>query len=202
MTALYKKIELESDLKFCCSAGLLDQEQARKVHSMGVERYHCNLESCRSYFPHICTTHTYDDKIRTLQVARQAGLSLCSGGIIGMGESMEERIDLALELRELEVLSIPINLLTPITATPLADLQPPPLQDALTTVALFRLITPHAVIRMAGGRRQYGQDQYRFFQSGANGAIVGNYLTTAGNSLTEDLKSIQALGFDIPTARE
>jgi biotin synthase-like enzyme len=122
-------------------------------------------------------------------------MSLCSGGIIGMGESMEDRIDLALELRDLRVKSIPINILTPIPGTPLADLAPLPLQEVLTTIALFRFINPDVVIRMAGGRQQLGSNQYRCFTAGANGAIVGNFLTTTGSSIAEDLQELQALGF-------
>ena len=112
-----------------------------------------------------------------------------------MGESVADRIDLALELRELGVMSIPVNVLTPIPGTPLDHLKPLPLEDVLTAIALFRLINPKAVVRMCGGRQQLGEDQYRCFTSGANGAIVGNYLTTNGNELAQDLARIRALGF-------
>lgn len=197
LVALYGKIQKTTpELTLCASAGLLTHESAEKLHAVGVERYHCNLESSQSYFPQICTSHSYDDKIETLAVARQAGMSLCSGGIIGMGESMEQRIELAFALRDNNILSIPINILTPIAGTPLARKSPPPLQEVLITVALFRLINPQAVIRMAGGRQQYGKEQYRFFTAGANGAIVGNYLTTAGNSMEKDIQTIKGLGYD------
>ena len=122
-------------------------------------------------------------------------MSLCSGGIIGMGETMLDRIDLALELRDLEIDSIPINMLTPIPGTPLADLEPLTIEEVLTTIALFRFIYPQAVIRIAGGRQQLGQDQYRCFTAGANGAMVGNYLTTTGSSIEEDLRTFTVMGF-------
>jgi biotin synthase len=193
--SLYEAIGEKTSLKFCASMGLLDKQQLARLAGMGVSRYHCNLEACSTYFPSVCTTHSYQQKVQTLRHADKAGLSLCSGGIIGMGESMQDRIDLALELRELGVKSIPINILTPITGTPLADRSPLPLQEVLTTVALFRLINPGAVIRMAGGRQQLGRDQYRCFAAGANGAIVGNYLTTVGSSVEDDLRAFTDLGF-------
>jgi biotin synthase-like enzyme len=123
-------------------------------------------------------------------------MSVCSGGIIGMGESMEDRISLAFELRELGVKSIPINILTPIPGTPFAERPALPLQEVLITVALFRLINPDAVIRMAGGRQQLGKEQYCSFTAGADGAIVGNYLTTVGNSIEEDLREIRRCGYE------
>jgi biotin synthase-like enzyme len=122
-------------------------------------------------------------------------MTLCSGGIIGMGESIEDRIDMALALRDLEVQSIPINILTPIPGTPLAELDPLSLDEVLTTLALFRFINSEAVIRMAGGRQQLGSDQYQCFAAGANGAIVGNYLTTTGSGIADDLKRLAGMGF-------
>ena len=168
---------------------------AATLKEAGVVRYHCNLEASRGYFPQVCTTHTWAEKVETLGLARAAGMTLCSGGIIGMGEQMTDRIDMAFELRELEVTSIPINILTPIPGTPLAELAPLSVDEVLTTVALFRFINPEAVIRMAGGRQQLGDDQYRCFAAGANGAIVGNYLTTTGAGIKEDLERVSAMGF-------
>jgi len=195
LTDLYQKMAATTSLLFCASAGLLDQEIAAGLYSAGVRRYHCNLEASRGFFPKVCTTHTWEEKVETLELARRTGMSLCSGGIIGMGESMEDRIDLAFELRELAVRSIPINILTPIAGTPLAELTPLTADEVLTTVALFRLINPEAVIRMAGGRQQLGEAQYQCFAAGANGAIVGNYLTTTGSGIAEDLEHLAALGF-------
>lgn len=195
LTTLFARMAETTSLAFCASAGFLTQEIAERLADAGVRRYHCNLEASRDFFPTVCTTHTWEEKVETLRLAGQAGMSLCSGGIIGMGETMADRIDMALQLRELEVRSIPINILTPIPGTPLAELPPLTLDEVLTTVALFRFINPEAVIRMAGGRQQLGEDQYRCFTAGANGAIVGNYLTTTGASITEDLGRLAALGF-------
>jgi len=195
MEDLYTAIKKETSFNLCASMGLLDEQQMHRLAGMGVNRYHCNLEANKSFFPTVCTTHTYQDKVATLRLAREQGMSLCSGGIIGMGETMEDRIDLAFELRDLEVQSIPINILTPIAGTPFADLEPLPVQEVLTTIALFRLINPDAIIRLAGGRQLLEDDQYRCFTSGANGALVGNYLTTLGNSVARDLQEIAALGY-------
>lgn len=124
-------------------------------------------------------------------------MDLCSGGIIGMGETLAHRLELAIELRELGVLSIPINILSPIPGTPLANIEPISLDDVLRSVALFRFINPNAVIRIAGGRGRFGDDQYKLFAAGANGAIVGDYLTTMGSGVERDLKEFTKLGFDL-----
>lgn len=195
LSTLYAQMSASTGLLFCASAGLLDEDSVSALRQAGVGRYHCNLEASRNYFPQVCTTHTWEEKMETLRLAGEHGMSLCSGGIIGMGESLEDRIDLALQLRDLGVKSIPVNILTPIEGTPLEVLTPLSLDEVLTAVALFRLINPDAVIRMAGGRQQLGADQYRCFSSGANGAIVGNYLTTDGSGIQQDLAQISALGY-------
>ncbi|MCL2789503.1 MAG: biotin synthase BioB [Desulfobulbus sp.] len=195
LTRLFGSMAAASSMLLCVSAGFLTEEIAADLYAAGVRRYHCNLEASRNYFPQVCTTHTWAEKVETLRLARKMGMSLCSGGIIGMGESMEDRIDMAFELRELEVKSIPVNILTPIAGTPLAERSPLAVDEVLTTVALFRCINPDAVIRMAGGRQQMGTEQYRCFTAGANGAIVGNYLTTTGSSIANDLARLSALGF-------
>ncbi len=192
---IYQQLSEKTKLKFCASMGMLTREKAELLKFFGVERYHCNLEICRKFFPKVCSTHTWDEKVETIKIAQEVGFEVCSGGIIGMGESLEHRLDLAFELRDLEVKSIPINVLTPIPNTPFADLKPLPISEILTCIAVFRFINPHAVVRLAGGRNQFGDDQYQCFKSGANGAIVGNYLTTAGNSLAEDLGKIEECGF-------
>ena len=193
--AMYNQLGHESELYFCASMGFLTKEKADQLVASGVKRYHCNLETCRSFFPQICTSHTWEEKVATIRIARSAGMDICSGGIIGLGESFEQRLELAFELRQLDVLSIPINILTPIPGTPLGELEQLSLGEVLTSIAMFRFINPHAVVRLAGGRAQLGDEQYRCFQAGANGAIVGNYLTTAGNSISEDLQMIESLGF-------
>ncbi len=195
LSHLFAKMAEETSMLFCASAGLLNEQIASDLYQAGVRRYHCNLEASKNYFPKVCTTHTWAEKVATLQLARNTGMSLCSGGIIGMGESMEDRLDMAFELRELEVRSIPINILTAIPGTPLAELAPLSVDEVLTTVALYRFINPLAVIRMAGGRQQLGAEQYRCFSAGANGAIVGNYLTTTGSGIQGDLEQLSALGF-------
>jgi biotin synthase len=192
---LYAELGRETGLLFCASMGLLTRDKAERLVAFGVRRYHCNLESCRGYFPQVCTTHTWEEKVETILLARAAGMDVCSGGIIGMGESREQRLQLAFELRELEVMSIPINILTPIAGTPMAGVEPISLPEVLRTIAMFRLVNPQAVIRLAGGRNQFGTDQYQCFAAGANGAIVGNYLTTAGNGLEQDLQAIAGLNF-------
>ena len=192
---VYKKIQETTSLDLCASMGLLDTDRLEKIKNMGVSRYHCNLESCRSFFPTVCTSHNWLDKVKTLKKAKKLGMSICSGGIIGMGESMAERMELALELRELGVKSIPINILTPIPGTPLTNQKQISLAETLRSVAMFRLINPEAIILMAGGRQQFGDDQYQCFSAGANGALVGNYLTTVGSSIKKDLEEISALGF-------
>lgn len=192
---IYAAMAKGTRMKLCGSMGFLTREKAARLRAMGVIRYHCNLEASRTFFPRVCTSHTWAEKVETLRLAREAGMSICSGGILGMGESMEDRIDLALELRELEVGSIPLNILTPIPGTPLGDLKPLGIDEVLTSIALFRFINPGAVIRIAGGRQQLGRDQYRCFKAGANGAMVGNYLTTAGGSIEEDLRNFKELGF-------
>lgn len=192
---LYKMIKQKTSLEFCGSMGLLTRKKADRLKEFGVSRYHCNLESCRDFFPKVCKTHTWKEKVETLNLARDAGMSICSGGIIGMGESMDDRIAMALELREVGVRSIPINILTPIPNTPFADLTPLPVEEVLVTLACFRFLNPDSVIRIAGGRQLLGNEQYSCFASGANGAIVGDYLTTTGSKIFDDLKALSAMGY-------
>jgi len=199
---IYQRLQEETELSLCASMGFLTPEKAVKLKDMGVTRYHCNLETCRSFFSKVCTTHTWDEKVATIKIAREAGLDICSGGIVGLGESLEQRLELAFELRELGILSIPLNILTPIKETPLADIAPLSVAEVLTCVAMFRFINPQAVIRLAGGRTLLGEEQGKCFTGGANGAIVGNYLTTVGNGLQEDIEMFRSLGFDVADEQE
>ncbi len=197
LSDLYDKIHEQTSMELCASMGFLDQERADQLAEAGITRYHCNLETNEKRFPEVCSSHSWQDKVGTLITAAEAGMSVCSGGIIGMGETMEDRIELALELREIGVQSIPINILTPIPGTPFAELEPLSVEETLTTIALFRFINPDAVIRVAGGRQQLGTEQYRCFAAGANGAIVGNYLTTTGASIPEDIAALRKMGFSV-----
>ncbi len=194
---LYRRLQEETNLSFCASMGFLSREKALKLKEMGVTRYHCNLETCRSFFPEVCSSHTWDEKVATIKTAQDVGLEVCSGGIVGMGESFEQRLELAFELRELGILSIPLNILTPIQDTPFADLKPLSVAEVLTCISMFRFINPRSVIRLAGGRNLLGDEQGKCFTSGANGSIVGNYLTTVGNSVKEDIEMFRELGFDV-----
>lgn len=190
-----RAIKASTDIEVCVSFGLLDEAAFRKVKAAGASRVHCNLESSRSYFPTVCTTHTYDEKIETLQAARRAGLSICSGGIMGLGESMEDRIDMALTLRELGVKSIPINFLNPIPGTPFADNAPLSDEEKRSIVAIYRFILPNTSIRLAGGRGLIVDKGEGCFRSGANAAISGDMLTTAGITVETDLQLLDRLGY-------
>ena len=190
-----RAIKASTDIEVCVSFGLLDEAAFRKVKAAGASRVHCNLESSRSYFPTVCTTHTYDEKIETLQAARRAGLSICSGGIMGLGESMEDRIDMALTLRELGVKSIPINFLNPIPGTPFADNAPLSDEEKRRIVAIYRFILPNTSIRLAGGRGLIVDKGEGCFRSGANAAISGDMLTTAGITVETDLQLLDRLGY-------
>lgn len=190
-----RAIKASTDIEVCVSFGLLDEAAFRKVKAAGASRVHCNLESSRSYFPTVCTTHTYDEKIETLQAARCAGLSICSGGIMGLGESMEDRIDMALTLRELGVKSIPINFLNPIPGTPFADNAPLSDEEKRRIVAIYRFILPNTSIRLAGGRGLIADKGEGCFRSGANAAISGDMLTTAGITVETDLQLLDRLGY-------
>lgn len=190
-----RAIREQGKIEVCVSFGLLDELQFRKVKAAGASRVHCNLETSRAFFPCVCTTHTYEEKIETLKAARRAGLSVCSGGIMGLGEDMEDRVDLALTLRELRVKSVPINFLTPIPGTPYAHNVPLSGEEQRRIIAVFRFLLPDASIRLAGGRGCMPDQGRGCFQSGANAAISGDMLTTAGITVETDLELIGALGF-------
>ena len=175
-----RRIRAEVPIEVCVSFGLLDEVQFRKIKAAGASRVHCNLESSARYFPSVCTTHTYEEKIRTLQAAKRAGLSICSGGILGLGETMEDRIDMVLTARELGVKSIPVNLLNPIPGTPYENRVPLDNEEACRCVALFRFLIPDASIRLAGGR-----------------GLLGDMLTTAGITVETDMELLRSSGFEV-----
>lgn len=192
-----RRIKAETSIEVCVSLGLLDEAQFRKIREAGASRVHCNLETSARYFPSVCTTHTYEEKIETLRAAKRAGLSVCSGGILGLGETMEDRIDMVLTARELGVRSIPVNLLNPIPGTPYEKNVPLTNEEACRCVALFRFLVPDASIRLAGGRGLVGDKGRACFQSGANAAISGDMLTTAGITVEKDMEMLHTLGFEV-----
>ncbi len=185
----------QSDISVCISNGLLDEASYRKLHEAGASRVHNNLETSRRNFPFVCTTHTYDEKCAAIRAAQAAGLSVCSGGIFGMGEAMEDRIDMALELRALDVHSVPINMLNPIPGTPYADLPKLTNDDMRRIVALYRFLLPDASIRLAGGRGLLPDKGRACFCSGANAAISGDMLTTSGITVETDMAMLRELGY-------
>lgn len=188
-------IKQKTPVSVCVSFGLLLEENFRKMKEAGVVRVHNNLETSRRYFKEVCTTHSYDDKIETLKAAQRAGLSVCSGGIMGLGETMEDRIDLALTVRELGVRSIPVNMLNPIPGTPYEGCQKLTTDEMCRITAIYRFLVPDAFIRLAGGRGLMEDKGRRCFQSGANAAITGDMLTTSGISIEQDLKTLDELGY-------
>lgn len=190
--------EREPGMGLCASMGLLDREAMVRLREAGVHRYHCNMESCRSFFPTLCSTHTQEDKLEAIARAREAGMEICSGGIIGMGESMRQRVEFALELREISPVSIPINILQPIPGTPLEGAAPLDPEEYLDTVAIFRLVHPHAVLRFAGGRASLDAAiQRRALAIGINGAIMGDMLTTVGSQIAQDLEMVKEAGYTL-----
>lgn len=191
------KIKEKVDIEICVSLGLLDEEDFKKLHEAGASRVHCNLESSKRYFKEVCTTHTYEEKIETLKAAKRAGMSICSGGIMGLGESFEDRIDMVLTARELGVKSIPVNFLNPIPGTPYAENKPLTRDEARRCVAIFRFIIPDGSIRLAGGRGLLGDKGEGCFTSGANAAISGDMLTTAGITIETDMQLIEKLGYEV-----
>lgn len=191
----YKTIAKTSNISLCASHGLLSYDDFIKLKNSGIKRYHNNLETSRNFFSKICTTHTYDDKISTLRAAQKAGLEVCSGGIIGLGESFEDRIDLALDLRDLGITSVPINILNPIKGTYLENNLILSKEEILRTIAIIRFILPNAYIRLAGGRGLLTDKGAKAFKSGANAAISGDMLTTYGISIDDDFKTLKKLGY-------
>lgn len=197
---IVQKLKKETSLEICISAGLLTAEEFQFLAKAGVCRCHCNLEACENFFPHVCSSHTFADKLKTIEAARSAGLDICSGGIIGMGESRQNRIELALTLRKLEISSIPINILEPIKGTPLELIEPISEEEIIRTIALFRLANPKAYLRFAGGRRRLSDTATRLaLRAGINSAIAGDLLTTKGTGIEKDKKLVESCGYQFET---
>jgi biotin synthase len=196
ITGIIKRMKRElPGLGTCASLGALKPEEARALKTSGLDRYHHNLEAPASFFPSVCSTHSYPDRVATVRTAQEAGLEVCAGGIIGMGESPAQRVEMAVALRELGVFSVPINILHPVEGTPLASMPPLRPLEILRTLAVFRLVLPHACIRYAGGREYNLRDtQALGLAGGIDGLITGGYLTTPGQETARDLQLISDLG--------
>ncbi len=182
------------------SLGILDAEAARRLAAAGCVEYNHNLETSERFFPKVCSTHTYRERVETIRHARAAGMRICSGGIFGLGESWEDRVDLALTLRELEPDTVPINFLHPIEGTPLADRPVLSADEALRIIALYRYLLPRQDIKVCGGRELVlGEAQSRMFHAGASSAMLGHYLTTSGRTPEDDIEMVRALGLPLLT---
>ncbi|MDY6967566.1 MAG: biotin synthase BioB, partial [Spirochaetota bacterium] len=186
------------DIAGCASLGTLSYESAKMLKESGLKRYHHNLETAESFFPEICTTHSYEERIKTVKIAKEAGFEVCCGGIFGIGETPQQRLEFAFTLKELDVDSIPLNFLNPITGTPLENAPAIPPMEILKIIAMFRFVHPTKDIRVCGGRQTNLRGvQPLMYIAGANGIMIGNYLTTAGGDPNEDLQLIEDLMLSI-----
>lgn len=195
MCGAIRAIRRRADIRVCVSFGLLSEEQFRRVKEAGASRVHNNLETSRRNFSNICTTHTFEDKVNAIKAARAAGLTVCSGGIMGLGETEEDRVDMAFTLRELGIKSVPVNMLNPIPGTPYEENARLTVDDMRRITAVYRFILPDAFIRLAGGRGLMEDKGEGCFCSGANAAISGDMLTTAGYTIETDLEMLRRLGY-------
>ena len=193
----FAALDTDSDIGRCASLGALTKESATKLKGIGMENYHHNLECAESFFDQVCTTHTYQENIDTIVNAQEAGLRVCAGGILGMGESLDQRIEMAETLRGLNVKSVPLNFLSPVDGTPMGKQTPMKPYEILRAIATYRFMLPKAEIRIAGGRQHLGDMQSMIFMAGASGVMIGDYLTTKGRSVNDDLKMIKDLKLDI-----
>ncbi len=196
MAELLRIIKNEDGIETCASMGLLTPEEMAVLKESGIKRYHCNLETAPSYFSHLCTSHTIEDKLATIKAAKELGLAVCSGGIIGMGENRRQRMELAVTLRQVEPVSIPINILSPIPGTPLEHTEPISDEEILLTIAMFRFAHPHVELRFAGGRARLSREtQLKALKIGINGGVVGDLLTTIGSSVADDKNLVEEAGY-------
>jgi biotin synthase len=190
-----RQIIAETSIKPCCALGEVTPEQAQALKEAGVTRYNHNLEASENFFPEIVTSHSWSDRVQTIKNLKAAGIQACTGGILGMGESWEDRVDLALALRELEVESVPLNLLNPRSGTPLGEVSKLDPYEALKAIAIFRLILPKQILRYAGGREAImGTLQALGLKSGINAMLIGHYLTTMGQPPEQDHAMLESLG--------
>lgn len=189
--------EAYPDMILCASHGLVKGEDLKRMREAGVTMYHSNVETSEHFFSEICTTHTYEDKLNEIRLAREAGMEVCSGGIFGMGETWQDRLDMAALLAELQVNSIPLNFLLPIKGTPLEDREKLTQEEIIRIVAIFRYLNPTAFIRIAAGRSYFEQGGEILFRAGANATLTGDMLTTVGNNIAQDREMLEQLGFQL-----
>lgn len=195
---LFRNLASRGRMELCASMGLLSKAELQALKDAGVSRYHCNLEAAESLFPSLCTTHTRADKLATISAALEVGLEVCVGGIIGMGETLAQRLELAVEARAAGARSIPVNILCPIEGTPLANQEPLTEEEIIRSVALMRLVAPDCDIFFAGGRAKLSHKAVsRMLRGGADGAMVGNLLTTIGNDVDGDFELFRSLGYSV-----
>jgi len=192
-----RRIKSEIPINICTSLGLLNDDQARRLAEAGVTRFNHNLETSRNFFPNVCQTHHYDDRVATVKAAKAAGMEACCGGIVGMGETMADRLDLAYELRDLEVESIPVNFLDPRPGTPLAEVPRLTPMECLKILCMFRFVNPSRDIRVAGGREVNLRDMQAFALYPANSMFTEGYLTTGGQGYEKDMSMIEDAGFTL-----
>lgn len=193
----YKRMNVECNIDLCASHGLLSEEAFIALKESGVSMYHANIETSQKNFPNVCTTHTYKDKIDGIKLAQKTGFKVCSGGIIGMGETFEDRLDMAVSLAELNIESIPISTLIPLKGTIYENLKCLKEDEILRTIAMFRFINPRARIRLAAGRNLMQDCGRNAFYAGANATITGDLLTTSGNNIDKDKKMLMQMGFQL-----
>jgi len=194
---IYSEIKTRTKLKLCASLGVIDEEKAKKLRGAGVTRYHHNVETSRKFYPKICTTHSYDKRFETINAVKSACMEICCGGIISLGETWDDKLNMAFEIRDLNPDSVPINILTPIPGTPLENQKVMSPMEIFKTIAIFRFVMPKVSIRIAGGRLTALKDlQVLLFLAGADAMITGDYLTTYGRNIPDDVEMIKHL-YDI-----
>lgn len=201
MLEMIKEINKIEGLNSCASIGILNEEQAKKLAQSGLKRFHHNINTAKSYYPEVCTTHTWQDRLDTCKLVKKYGMELCCGVILGMGESVEQRVEMALELAEIQPNSIPINILMPIPETPFENyLDKIDEENVLRTLAIFKIANPNSVLRFCGGRMRLSEEnQRKALNTCVEGIMVGNYLTTIGKNPDEDIKTVEELGKTIAT---
>ncbi len=192
-----KAVKREVDIEICVSFGLLEKRHFEKLKEAGVSRAHCNLESSKEFFKSLCTTHSYEEKINTIKAAKEAGLSICSCGIFGLGETMEDRIELAFTERELGVKSLPLNIIKPIPGTKFENAKMLSYDEIKRIIAVYRFILPDASIRMAAGRDRLDDTGRACFECGSNAAITGDFLTVSGSNAVKDVEMLNDMGYEI-----